>query len=91
MQQRRRWQVPIRPALPQGAAAPPTLTPLRVITSDGLPRMSRASVPCTAKSAITTQLRASSHHASKSSRDMPLCKGQERARGNTADGLGVLP
>ena len=36
-------------------------------------RISRASVPCTAKSAMITPLLASPHHASNSSRDSPLC------------------
>ncbi len=55
------------------AESGPTLTPARVLTSAGEPRTSRASVPCTAKSAMMTPLRRSSHHISKCVRDVPLC------------------
>lgn len=37
---------------------------------------------CTAKSAMTTQLRGSSHHASNSSRDTPLCRVARRRGGD---------
>eukprot|EP00982_Pelagococcus_subviridis_P006833 30294-Pelagococcus_subviridis.AAC.98 len=45
---------------------------LEVIDLQSL-RISRASVPCTAKSAMMTPLLASPHHISNSSRDRPDC------------------
>ena len=50
-----------------------TLAPALVMTWEGEDWISRASVPCTAKSQITMPLRGSSHQASNSSRDSPLC------------------
>jgi hypothetical protein len=57
-----------------------TLMPARVMTVAGLARMSRASVPCTAKSAMITQLRGSSHLHTRPGQSMAA----QHDMGNTA-------